>query len=309
MVDARYRNKKNGKVAVITQEDPKFKTAMLEYEEDGREQQVSFSTLKRWWEELDEDDEVLDDEEEEYEDDGEYEEEYAEDDDEEYEDEEDDLDVEEEEAAEIDLTDDAEEDDEDAAEIDLAGDGTPLKEVGKQIAAQAKQKAAEARKSATKKPAAKKEKKETKPQFDSADLQAFIVEVAKKSGCEVSQRMKNNGTEEMPFKCFKLNGHNIIDLHYSRSRIYLDTREGDLQKHTPDQSVKSFFTARFIFTADTAEARKVIKDIFTDVVSARKAVKPDKAESKKKVEKPAKENVSTKAKASAKASTKKKGGK
>lgn len=49
----KYLNKRNGKVAELIQENEKFKTVLIKYEDD-KESTVTISTLKRWWKPLSE---------------------------------------------------------------------------------------------------------------------------------------------------------------------------------------------------------------------------------------------------------------
>lgn len=54
----KYQNKKNGKVATLVEQNEKFKTVMLEFE-DGSSQSITSSTFKRWWKKLDDDSEYV----------------------------------------------------------------------------------------------------------------------------------------------------------------------------------------------------------------------------------------------------------
>ena len=100
----KYENKKNNRVAMVVETDDKAKTTMLQYEDDNTTTVVSNSTLKRWWKLLKDEEPTTTEQEEEV---------------------------------------NTEETTEPAADTDedTAGDGTPLAEVGKEIAEQAKEKA------------------------------------------------------------------------------------------------------------------------------------------------------------------------
>lgn len=50
----KYQHTKNGTVANLIESNEKFKTVLLEYE-DGTTHNISTSTLKRWWKEMDDD--------------------------------------------------------------------------------------------------------------------------------------------------------------------------------------------------------------------------------------------------------------
>ena len=277
MVDARYRNKKNGKIAVITQEDPKFKTAMLEYEDDGREQQVSFSTLKRWWEEIDDDEEVLDDEED-YEDDDEFEDypDDVEDDEEEFDEEEDDAE-EDEDALDEDGDDEEEEaeddldDVEEAEEDETAGDGTPLKEVGKEIAAQAKKKAEAAKKESSKAKTsstpAKKERKKAEVNPDVEKILGYIEVFSKKHGGEILTHVGgSNG-------CFKVNGRRFVKYRLTNKMVKLYFKDDVTKKaEKPKRIVKNeVFNAEYEFITADKDTNKRLDTLLKLAIDAQKA--------------------------------------
>ena len=119
----KYENRKNGSIGTIVEENEKSKTVILELE-DGKTVSISTSTLKRWWKKVKEEEaevvEPLID-----------------------------LDnpITDEEAKKLGMI-----DGEKALEMEeTAGDGTPLTEVGKEIAEQAKEKAEQFHKSRTSK--------------------------------------------------------------------------------------------------------------------------------------------------------------
>lgn len=135
----KYENKKNNRVAMVVETDDKAKTTMLQYEDDNTTTVVSNSTLKRWWKAL-KDDEVV--------------EPLI------------DLDnpITKQEAEEKGML--AGDEAVEQAVVDpddVAGDGTPLAEVGKEIAEQAKEKALA-------KPKKKKEKADVSKSFDSVKV-------------------------------------------------------------------------------------------------------------------------------------------
>ena len=65
---AMYKNKKNGRIVEVLEEDKKYKTVLIQFQDTEEEQQISTSTLKRWYEPIE------DDEDEDYEDDEDFDE-------------------------------------------------------------------------------------------------------------------------------------------------------------------------------------------------------------------------------------------
>lgn len=258
MVDARYRNKKNGRVAVVVQEDPKYKTSLIQYEDDGSEQQVSNITLKRWWEELDDEDEEVDD----IEDDEDLDDEYE--DEEEYEDDDEDEDVEDDESdedeededPEEDAEDDTEEDPEEVEDDDLAGDGTPLKEVGKEIAAQAKKKAEAAKKASTDKPKKQAKKKaEANPAI--IEMMEYVESVVKEQGGEIYKPESQAGT-----RAFKVGGHMYARMLSTRSAVTLTCRAvvaDDIAE--PTKRINHMFANLYSYESMSAEDKKLVKKL------------------------------------------------
>lgn len=257
MVDARYRNKKNGRVAVVVQEDPKYKTSLIQYEDDGSEQQVSNITLKRWWEELDDEDEEVDDVEDDEDLDDEYddEEEYEDEEDEDVEDDESDED-EEDEDPEEDAEDDTEEDSEEVEDEDLAGDGTPLKEVGKEIAAQAKKKAETAKKASKDKPKKQAKKKaEVNPAI--IEMMEYVESVVKEQGGEIYKPESQAGT-----RAFKVGGHMYARMLSTRSAVTLTCRAvvaDDIAE--PTKRINHMFANLYSYESMSAADKKLVKKL------------------------------------------------
>ena len=123
---AAYLNKRNGKLATLVSEDSKFKTVLLQYE-DGSTTNVSIPTFKRWWKCVDTtnaDPDTLTDEE------------HVE------------QVMQQKKALGIECP---KIDHVEVVSEDMCGDGTPLAEVGKEIAEQAVQKSEEVKASKSKK--------------------------------------------------------------------------------------------------------------------------------------------------------------
>ena len=256
MIDARIRNKKTGRIAVIVEEDKKYKTAIVQYEDDGKEQNIASSTLKRWWEPVDDDDEdVIDDEDaiDDVDDD---------DDDYEYEDDEDEEDDEE---------DDVEEDPEEVEDEDLAGDGTPLKEVGKEIAAQAKKKVQAAKKEST-------PRKKSGESDEVKELVKYAESYVKKQKGEIFQ------PESQPRnRAFKVGGHMYARLLYSKSSVTVACRKDAVAKTrlNPTKSINHMFSELYTFTKLDKKAQDNIVKLLDASLAFQKA-KNENAGSKKK---------------------------
>ena len=255
MVDAKYRNTKNGRVAVVIQEDLKCKTVLLQYEDDGKEQQISTSTLKRWWQELDEDDEEVDDVDDDEDLDDEDEEDFDEGDD--VEEDEDALDEDgddEEEEEEVEDDDFEAEDDEE----ELAGDGTPLKEVGKQIAEQAKKKAEQTKNKAEKAKPAKKHK--TKPENEgNASIIEYLASAIEKRGGIVQRHQTNYGNAGS----YKVDGRRFGRYRSTKAdvRIYFRFSLVKSLKKPAKNYPNEPFGAEYIFTKLTKEDKKLIDSL------------------------------------------------
>lgn len=307
MVDARYRNTKNGRVAVVVQEDLKCKTVLLQYEDDGKETQVATSTLKRWWEELDEDDEEVDDVEEDEEDDDE---DFLDDEDD---DEDDDFDDEEEEDEDDDEQEDDEDDDEEVADEDddseseddeeeFAGDGTPLKEVGKQIAEQAKKKAEKAK--AETKPAKKqKTTRNTKPENEgNAGIIEYLNSAIEKRGGIVQRHQTNYGNAGS----YKVDGRRFGRYRSTKAdiRIYFRYSLVKSLKNPAKNYPNEPFGAEYIFTKLTKEDKKLIDSLLDLAIKTQHDTNMQRAEKKKPKKTEKKEQV--KKTPAAKKTTKKK---
>lgn len=295
MVDTRYRNKQNGKVAVVMQEDAKYKTALIQYEDDGKEQEISFSTLKRWWEEIEDDDEVVDDEdleEDDLEDDED--EEYEEDDDEDEEvdeDEEEDFDEEDEDA--LDEDGDDKEEEEEVEEDDLAGDGTPLKEVGKQIAEQAKKKAEKAKAEAK---TAKKPKgtRQTKPENkDNANIIEYLSSAIEKRGGVVQRHQTNYGNAGS----YKVDGRRFGRYRSTKAdvRIYFRFNLVKSLKKPAKNYPNEPFGAEYIFTKLTKDDKKLIDSLLDLALKTQHDINVQRSEKKTAKKEPVKKEQSKKA--------------
>lgn len=258
MVDVRYRNKKNGRTAVVVQEDAKYKTVLIQYEDDESEQQVSFSTLKRWWEELDDDNEELDDE---VVDDADDEEEYD-DDDEEY----DDEDVEEDEDVE---DEEEEEADEDAEEEDEVEEAPKSK----------KKEATPAKKEVKKEAPAPKAKKELKRVEANPEVGALLDYVAK-----VTEKFKGDvvkGKHGLASGSLKIDGHRFAKFSSSKQMMRLNLRPDATKAIAkPVRVTAQMFGAEYHFTALDKDTKALIDKLMKASVDAQKVYAKEKAEAK-----------------------------
>ena len=134
---------------------------------------------------------------------------------------------------------------------EMAGDGTPLAKVGKEIAEQAKEK--------SKKERTKKERRAKTPQFDSGDMKKYLEEYMESKGCTIVIRHKKDGSE-MNKVVFKIDGHMVATLTFSRSNISVNVRP-DVFETEPTKKVDSLFGARYVFNEDTTENRELSVNI------------------------------------------------
>lgn len=136
-------------------------------------------------------------------------------------------------------------------ENEVAGDGTPLADVGKEIAEQAKEKG--------KKEKRKKERKPKTPVFDSGELIQYIKEYTTGKGCTMVTRHKKDGSD-MNKVAFKVGGHMLGTLTFSRSNVSVNVRPNVFSEE-PTKKVDSLFGARYIFKEDTTETRELCVSI------------------------------------------------
>lgn len=184
----KYENRRNGSIGTIVEENEKSKTVILELE-DGKTVSISTSTLKRWWKKVKEEEaevvEPLID-----------------------------LDnpITDEESEELGMI-----DGEKALEMEeTAGDGTPLEEVGKEIAEQAKQKS----KKALKKESSKKYK------FTREDIPNMIKSLQNK--LDSSEEIKTRTISKVPgFLAVKKNGKSVLEVRIHRTgKIIISCKTG-----------------------------------------------------------------------------------
>lgn len=169
----KYENRKNGSIGTIVEENEKSKTVILELE-DGKTVSISTSTLKRWWKKLPEE-EVYTEEVQELAQEC--------------------PEISQEELQEIN----------EASEM-FAGDGTPLEEVGKEIAEQAKQKSKKARKKESSK----------KYKFTREDTVNMIESLQNK--LDSSKEIKTRTISKVPgFLAVKKNGKSVLEVRIHRT--------------------------------------------------------------------------------------------
>lgn len=209
----KYQHRQNGKVMEILKQDDKKGTMLIQFE-DGKSSSITTGTFKRWYKKIEETpDEVaplidLDNP----------------------------VTEEEAEASGMITGDEALEQavvDPDVAE-DVAGDGTPLAEVGKEIAEQAKQKAKD-----VKKPKVKKDK--TPKKQANPEVPAILDYITKKLGKQVEVFTPEKAPK---VRALKFEGHMFARLNLSTSCIYLCCRSKAI-KEVPDKTVNHMFDAMF----------------------------------------------------------------
>lgn len=306
---AKYRNKKNGRIAVMLEEDKKYKTVLLQFEDNDEETQISTSTLKRWWEAVEEDEDEEYDEDEDYEEDEESEdydedeEDYDEDEDEEEQDEDDDEEDEEDEeddedddedTEDEDLEEDSEdvddEEDEDSDDEDEEDDSDEDDEEEEQDDEEEDEEPAPKK---SKKPA--KEKKPAAPRKKSEESKEVKELVEYSESCATEQGGEIFQPQSQPRnRAFKVGGHMYARLLYSTKAVTVACRKDAVDKTglKPTKSINHMFSELYTFEKldKTAKAniKKLLKVSFDYQLAKNnagpkpKAKKADKKEAAKK---------------------------
>lgn len=200
-----YENKQNFRRAFVISHDDKRKTSQLEDAETGRTFDLSDSTLKRWWKVIDEEA----------------------------------PEVQEAELVPMPGAEDPNWGKEHWAADDVAGDGTPLAEVGKEIAAQAAEKA----KQAAKPKVPKKPAKEKAPKVSVEELIGKVEPVLKDAGYEI----KHASDKLSRF----MNIKGVGDLYIGSKKCSLSIRPNQVPEgYTPDRVRQCAFGAAFDISYD-----------------------------------------------------------
>lgn len=233
----KFQNKKNGKVAFQISHDDKFKTSILQYEDDSTVS-VTDSTLKRWWKK-----------------------------------------IEEEAPSEVKLVPMPGTEDPDwgkkhfvEQDEDTAGDGTPLAEVGKEIAMQAKEKAKAA---TSKKEAAPRKKKEMAPFVQEA--MDYIFKQVTDQGDEVFVP-----TSGINMRSFKVGGHMYTKFDFTCSSITIAVKSASIQEgvRTPDKTQNHMFDAVYQFKQELSSEDKDLINKLLAGARAHRILKNDKSKDK-----------------------------
>ena len=211
----KYINKRNGKVATKDEAsyNDKTKTVIMVYE-DGSNVTVGESTLKRWWKKYHEDEVVeplidLDNP------------------------------VTEEEAQELGMIGGDEAVELAVVDPDVAGDGTPLAEVGKEIAEQAKKKADKAKKERK-----VKEKKQKAEKVPVADLVDKVRPAIEKAGYRF--KLYDKSPRFLPLYVDPDGGKAVCTVYLAQKKIALKLKENDVPEgYTPDRVRNRRFAAVF----------------------------------------------------------------
>ena len=248
----KYQNTRNGREAIVVSENEKTKILTIEYLDNGQTADINPSTLKRWWKPIEDQDQdpVVDTKKEQVT------------------------------AAIKKAVKDqkakaasapkaapkAKTKTKPSEDDDKAGDGTPLAEVGKEIAAQAKAKAKEASASKPKKGSAPKAKKPRAIKPDAAyiaEAKDYVYGIVNKFGDEIFSPAK-----DIKMNAFKVGGHMYCKFNYSKSSITVavkpDAIKGSKDIRKPDATVNHMFGSVYKFTDKlTAEDKKLIKSLLT----------------------------------------------
>lgn len=301
---AKYRNKKNGRIAVMLEEDKKYKTVLLQFEDNDEETQISTSTLKRWWEAVEEDEDEEYDEDEDYEEDEESEdydedeEDYDEDEDEEEQDEDDDEEDEEDEEDDEDDDEDTEDEDleEDSEDVDDEEEEDEEEDSDEEDSDEEEDEEEEDEEPApkkAKKPA--KEKKPAAPRKKSEESKEVKELVEYSESCATEQGGEIFQPQSQPRnRAFKVGGHMYARLLYSTKAVTVACRKDAVNKTglKPTKSINHMFSELYTFEKldKTAKAniKKLLKVSFDYQLAKNnagpkpKAKKADKKEAAKK---------------------------
>ena len=227
-----YVHKKNGKVAELIEKNEKSKTVTLKFVDDGTLTGPTFSTFQRWWKAL-ESPEVVQSL----------------------------MDVDnpitEEEAKKLDMVSGDEAVELAVPDPDIAGDGTPLQEVGKEIAKQAKGKQAKGKQASKKKSKGTRARKEMSPEIQEAV--DYVLGLITAQGDEVF--VPANG---ILMRTFKVGGHMYAKFNYSCTSITLaiSSKSEPLSVKEPDKIINHMFDYTYRFDSKlTGEDKKVIKKL------------------------------------------------
>lgn len=214
-----YENKKNFLVAKVISTDEVRGTVKMEYVETGKTFDISSSTLKRWWKKVEEQETTM----------------------------------EENKLVPMPGTEDPDWGKKHYAPEEVAGDGTPLAEVGKEIAQQAKEKAKAARKP-------KKEKKScVNPEVP--DILDFIKTEADKIGATGRTREK----QASAILYSKDGGKVLFSVRFSKKRVELRCKSKDLPAEFVDKftDVNHCFNKRVVVTS-LADSEEMIKKVIAN---------------------------------------------
>ena len=110
-----------------------------------------------------------------------------------------------------------------------------------------------------------------KPVFESEALQKYIIDIVEELGGTFVQRTSGNGSKDMNKKVFKAGGKMFASMNYPRHHVFLNVRGVDIEELIPDQKINGFYSARYIFTEDTPEVHSKIKKILTQAYNAQLA--------------------------------------
>lgn len=226
-----YQNKRNNRIAAVVEENSKFNTVLLQFEDDKSTTSITTSTLKRWWRKI-EAPEVVEPV----------------------------IDlnnpITEEEAQKLGRI-----DGEKALELEedeVAGDGTPYKEVMQEILQD--EKVAKSRKDSKKKVKAdKKERRRREPEAYAIEAVEYVYDVVKSFGDEIFVP-----ATDIKMRSFKVGGHMYCKFNYSNSSITIAVRGLSIPKKftSPNKVVNHLFDSQYQFTSALTDTDKqLIADI------------------------------------------------
>jgi len=235
----KYQNKQNGKVMEIIKEDEKAATFTIRFVEDGSTKVISLGTLKRWYKALDAvapeqipDEvyvaEVMEQKQE--------------------------LGIECPPITEFEIVEDT-----------TCGDGTPLVEVGKEIAEQAKEKA---KKASKKEKATPRKKSETQGYVEESKNYIFGL-IPEEDTIFVPDA-------DIKFRSFKYDGHMYSKFNWSKNSITLQVKSSALdfdKVRKPDKTANHMFDAVYRFENELTDQDKELIRVLLESARAQRMAK------------------------------------
>lgn len=162
-----------------------------------------------------------------------------------------------------------------ATEEEVASDGTPYKEIAKEIVKDGKK-----AKSKAVKEKKQRVKKEKAPDFDSQELRKYVIDYCKDSlKATITERKKSDGST-MNKVALKINNHMFATMSWSKKIVSVNVRSCVKGSEAPTKMFENtIFGAHYIVSEDTDTVRSMIVELLSKAVEDqvnRKSKKEDK---------------------------------